>query len=78
VYPNSPPGGAPFFASSSGDSFSWKEQGRAIHHGSKNKQNFNLNGSELFGALYRYFMLQTAILFVYLCLVSEYYLCLIA
>jgi len=47
-------------------------------HGSKNKQNFNLNGSELFGALYRYFMLQTAILFVYLCLVSEYYLCLIA
>ncbi|AMJ72522.1 hypothetical protein AW879_22320 [Enterobacter cloacae] len=47
-------------------------------HGSKNKQNFNLNGSDLFGALYRYFMLQTALLFVYLCLISEYYLSLIA
>jgi len=47
-------------------------------HGSKNKQNFNLNGSDLFGALYRYFMLQTALLFVYLFLISEYYLSLIA
>ncbi|ASV57331.1 hypothetical protein LJPFL01_3968 [Lelliottia jeotgali] len=47
-------------------------------HGSKIKQNFNLKGSVLFGALYRYFMLQTALLFVYLCLISEYYLCLIA
>jgi len=47
-------------------------------HGSKNKQDFNLKGSELFGALYRYFMLPTALLFVYLCLISEYYLCLIA
>jgi len=46
--------------------------------GSKNKQNFNLKGSVLFGALYRYFMLQLALLFVYLCLISEYYLCLIA
>jgi len=46
--------------------------------GLKNKQNFNLKGSVLFGALYRYFMLQLALLFVYLCLISEYYLCLIA
>jgi len=47
-------------------------------HGSKNTQNFNLMGSDLFGALYRYFMLQTALLVVYLCLISEYDLCLIA
>jgi len=47
-------------------------------HGSKNKQDFYLKGSDLFGALYRYFMLPTALLFVYLCQNSEYYLCLIA
>jgi len=47
-------------------------------HGSKNKPNFNLKGSDLFGALYRYFMLLTALLVVYLRLISEYYLCLIA
>jgi len=45
--------------------------------GSKNKQNINLKGSVLFRSLYRYFMLQTLLLVVYLCLISEYYLCLI-
>ncbi|QHO88742.1 hypothetical protein CHQ91_24505 [Klebsiella michiganensis] len=66
VYPNSPPGGAPFFACSSGDSFSWTVEGRAIHRGSKNKQNINLICSVLFRLMYRYFMLFTGLfLFIF-------------
>lgn len=52
--------------------------GSSKTHGLKNKQDFNLKGSDLFRALYRYFMLQNALLFVYLYLNSEYYLSLIS
>jgi hypothetical protein len=46
------------------DSFSVDRRGSAMRHGSKNKQNFNLKGSDLFGSLYPYFMLKTALFFV--------------
>ncbi|ALQ44423.1 hypothetical protein ATN83_0292 [Raoultella ornithinolytica] len=49
--------GALFFIHSLGDSFFWRVQIRAIRHGSKNKQNFNLMCSVLFRLMYRYFML---------------------
>ncbi|OWP40800.1 DUF4753 domain-containing protein [Klebsiella aerogenes] len=48
-----------------------------MHHGSKNKQNFNLICSVLFRLICRYFMLQTGLFFVYLRLKPEYYLFLI-
>jgi hypothetical protein len=60
-----------------GDSFSPDSSSRAMRHGSKNRQNFNLKGSVLFGSLYPYFMLKTALFFVYLQQNTEYYLCLI-
>ncbi|PLO60692.1 DUF4753 domain-containing protein [Klebsiella pneumoniae] len=48
-----------------------------MRHGSKNKQNFNLMCSVLFRLMYRYFMLQDGLFFVYLHQNTEYYLCLI-
>ncbi|MBN1004967.1 hypothetical protein JTL34_36835, partial [Pseudomonas aeruginosa] len=77
VYPKLLSGEALFFARTSGDSFSWRCQGSAIRHGSKHKQNFNLMCSVLFRLMYRYFMLQDGLFFVYLHQNTEYYLCLI-
>jgi hypothetical protein len=78
VYSIYPGRGFLFLVHLPGDYFCGSAKCSSKTHGLKNKQDFNLNGSDLFGALYRYFMLQTALLFVYLCLISEYYLCLIA
>ncbi|STT82676.1 Uncharacterised protein [Klebsiella pneumoniae] len=66
MYPKLLSGGALFFARTSGDSFSWRCQGSAIRHGSKNKPNFNLMCSVLFRLIYRYFMLQDGLfLFIF-------------
>ncbi|MDP1001562.1 hypothetical protein, partial [Klebsiella pneumoniae] len=70
-------GGALFFARTSGESISWRCQGSAIRHGSKNKHNFNLMCSVLFRLMYRYFLLQVGLFFVYLHKKTEYYLLLI-
>ncbi|ASG64485.1 DUF4753 domain-containing protein [Kluyvera genomosp. 3] len=51
--------------------------GSLKQYGSKNRQNFNLKTSVLFGSLCRYFMLYGGLFFVYLWQKSEYYLSLI-